>query len=124
MEMRMTDGMKERAHELGRLLGQSEEYKALGRARQRLTEDQESLKRMSRLDELEREISTALQGGHEPSDEHKAEYEQLFMELQSSPIYQGVVAAQSNFDKILTRMNEEISRGMEAGSQSRIILPS
>jgi cell fate (sporulation/competence/biofilm development) regulator YlbF (YheA/YmcA/DUF963 family) len=120
----MTDGMKERAHELGRLLGQSEEYKALGRARQRLTEDQESLTRMGRLDELEREISTALQGGQEPGEEQKAEYERLFMELQSSPVYQGVVAAQSNFDKILTRMNEEISRGMEAGAQSRIILPS
>jgi cell fate (sporulation/competence/biofilm development) regulator YlbF (YheA/YmcA/DUF963 family) len=120
----MTEGMKEKAVELGRLLGQSEEYKALGRARQRLTEDQDSLKRMSRLDELEREISTALQAGQEPGDEQKAEYERLFMELQASPIYQGVVAAQSNFDKILTRMNEEISRGMEAGAQSRIILPT
>jgi hypothetical protein len=27
----MTDGMKERAQELGRLLGQSDEYKALDR---------------------------------------------------------------------------------------------
>jgi hypothetical protein len=32
------------------------------------------------------------------------------MELQSSPVYQGLVAAQSNFDKLLTRVNEEISR--------------
>jgi cell fate (sporulation/competence/biofilm development) regulator YlbF (YheA/YmcA/DUF963 family) len=120
----MTDGMKERASELGRLLGQSDEYKALGRARQRLTEDEESLTRMRRLDELERDISTALQSGQEPDDEAKAEYEKLFMELQASPVYQAVVAAQTNFDKILTRMNEEISRGMEAGAQSRIILPS
>lgn len=120
----MTDGLKERANELGRLLGQSDEYKALGRARQRLTEDEESLTRMRRLDELEREISTSLQSGQEPGDEAKAEYEKLFMELQSSSAYQAVVAAQTNFDKILTRMNEEISRGMEAGAQSRIILPS
>jgi hypothetical protein len=35
-----------------------------------------------------------------------------------------MVAAQSNFDKLLTRVNDEISRGMEMGAQSRIILPS
>jgi cell fate (sporulation/competence/biofilm development) regulator YlbF (YheA/YmcA/DUF963 family) len=120
----MTDGMKERAQELGRLLGQSEEYKALGRARQRLSDDQESVARMNRLDALEREIATALQAGQEPDDAQKEEYERLFTELQASPVYQGLVAAQSNFDKLLTRMNEEISRGMEAGAQSRIILPS
>jgi cell fate (sporulation/competence/biofilm development) regulator YlbF (YheA/YmcA/DUF963 family) len=120
----MTDGMKERAQELGRLLGQSDEYKALGRARQRLTDDQEAVQRMTRLDALEREISMALQGGQEPNDAQKAEYERLFTELQASPVYQGLVAAQSNFDKVLARMNEEISRGMEAGAQSRIILPS
>jgi hypothetical protein len=44
--------------------------------------------------------------------------------VQASPVYQQLVAAQTNFDKILRRVNEEISRGMEAGAQSRIILPS
>ena len=53
----MTDGMKERAHELGRLLGQSDEYKALARARQRLTEDTASVESMTRLDALERSCS-------------------------------------------------------------------
>ncbi|HSJ10438.1 MAG TPA: YlbF family regulator [Longimicrobiales bacterium] len=120
----MTDGMKERAQELGRLLGQSDEYKALARARQRLTEDTASVQSMTRLDALEREVSVALHSGEEPPEATKEEYERLFMELQSSAVYQGLVAAQSNFDKILARVNEEISRGMEAGSQSRIILPS
>lgn len=120
----MTEGMKERAHDLGRLLGQSEEYKALGRARQRLTEDGQAVSAMERLDALEREISEALHRGEEPGDAAKQEYEQRFMELQSSAAYQGMVAAQSNFDKLLARVNQEISRGIEAGSQSRIILPS
>jgi cell fate (sporulation/competence/biofilm development) regulator YlbF (YheA/YmcA/DUF963 family) len=118
----MTEGMKERAQELGRLLGQSEEYKALGRARQRLAEDREAVEAMTKLDALEHEISTALRSGTEPDDTLKEQYESLFMTLQASPVYQGVVAAQSNFDKILGRVNEEISKGMEAGAQSRIIL--
>lgn len=118
------DAIKDRAQELGRVLGQTDEYKALAKARQRLSEDRAAVTAMNRLDELEREISTALQSGQEPGDETKQEYERVFGELQASPVYQGIVAAQSNFDKILQRMNEEISAGIEAGAQSRIILPS
>ena len=66
----------------------------------------------------------ALHAGREPADQVKIEYEQVFAQLQAMPVYQGMVAAQSNFDKLLARVNEEISRGMEAGAQSRIILPS
>jgi cell fate (sporulation/competence/biofilm development) regulator YlbF (YheA/YmcA/DUF963 family) len=120
----MTDGMKERAQEMGRLLGQSDEYKALGRARQRLTEDTEAVASMNRLDALEREIATALHAGQEPEENAKQEYELVFSTLQGSASYQGLVAAQSNFDKLLGRVNEEISRGMETGAQSRIIMPS
>jgi cell fate (sporulation/competence/biofilm development) regulator YlbF (YheA/YmcA/DUF963 family) len=120
----MTDSIRERAQELGRQLGQSEEYKALARARQRLTEDRAAVTAMNQLDALEQQVSLALHQGQEPSDEIKQEYERLFSELQGSPVYQGLVAAQSNFDKVLARVNEEISRGMEAGAQSRIILPS
>ena len=120
----MTDAMKERAQELGRMLGQSDEYKALARSRQRLTDDRDAVTSMNRLDALEREIATALHSGQEPAEETKQEYETLFNTLQSSGVYQSLVAAQTNFDKLLQRMNEEISRGMEAGAQSRIILPS
>jgi cell fate (sporulation/competence/biofilm development) regulator YlbF (YheA/YmcA/DUF963 family) len=120
----MTDGIKERAGELGRLLGQSDEYKALTRARQRLTEDQDAVARMQRLEALERDISAYLNNNMEPGDAEKAEYERVFLELQATSVYQGFVAAQSNFEKLLTRMNEEISRGIESGAQSRIILPS
>jgi cell fate (sporulation/competence/biofilm development) regulator YlbF (YheA/YmcA/DUF963 family) len=122
VEKQMTDGMKERAHELGRLLGQSDEYKALTRARERLVEETALVETMNRLDQLERDIAAYLQNNMEPGDAEKAEYERLFTELQGSMAYQGLVAAQSNFDKLVTRMNEEISRGMEAGARSRIIL--
>lgn len=118
------DAIKDKAQELGRVLGQTDEYKALAKARQRLSEDRDAVTAMNRLNELEREISASLQTGEEPGEETKQEYERVFGQLQSSPVYQGIVAAQSNFDRILQRMNEEISRGIEAGAQSRIILPS
>jgi cell fate (sporulation/competence/biofilm development) regulator YlbF (YheA/YmcA/DUF963 family) len=73
--------------------------------------------------ELEKQITLALRSGNEPGTETQDEYERLFSTLQASPIYQGLVAAQSNFDKILGRVNDVIAEGIESGSRSRIILP-
>ena len=120
----LSEGMKQRAQDLGRLIGQAEEYKALSRAREQVSKDQGSVTQLNRLGELEREISQALQQGQEPSQAQQEEYEKLFESLQASPLYQALVAAQSNFDKVLMRVNEEIGRGIEAGAQSRNILPS
>jgi cell fate (sporulation/competence/biofilm development) regulator YlbF (YheA/YmcA/DUF963 family) len=120
----VSESIRERSQELGRAIGQTEEYKALGRARQQISDDREAVQRMNRLSELEQEVSQALHRGQEPAAAVQEEYERLFNELQGSPSYQGLVAAQSNFDKILMRVNEEIGRGIESGSRSRIILPS
>jgi cell fate (sporulation/competence/biofilm development) regulator YlbF (YheA/YmcA/DUF963 family) len=122
--MAMADNIAEKAKELGRLLGQTSEYQALERARARIHEDRELTKTINALAQLESEIGQSLQRGIEPSDDVKQKYEQNFAVLQSSPIYQGLVAAQSNFDKQLTRVNDQISQGIEAGAQSRIILPT
>jgi cell fate (sporulation/competence/biofilm development) regulator YlbF (YheA/YmcA/DUF963 family) len=120
----MMESILERARELGRQLGQSDEYRAVERARSRFNEDSDAMTGLKRLQELEREIGSALERGQEPPREKAEEYERLFGELQGSASYQGLVAAQSNFDKILGKVNEEITKGMEAGSRSRIILPS
>lgn len=118
----MNEGMIEKARDLGRMLGQSDEFKALSRARQRLDEDRDAVSAMNRLAELEGEIAAALRRGEEPSVDAQQAYESSFTSLQGSPVYQGLVAAQTNFDKLLGRVNEEISKGIEAGAQSRIIL--
>lgn len=120
----MTEGMTEKARELGRLIGQSDEYKALGRARDRFSEDREAVERVNKLAKLEAEIGAVLQRDEEPSEEARTSYEAAFGELQSNAAYQGMVAAQSNFDRLLAKVNEEISKGVETGAQSRIILPS
>lgn len=114
----------EKARELGRFIGQSDEYKALSRARERMNDDREISTLLNRLGELEKEISGAAQRGEAPGEEEREEYESLFSSLQSSPTYQSFVAAQANFEKILARVNEEISAGMESGAQSGIIVPS
>lgn len=116
------ESVSEKAQELGRLIGQTEEYRALQRARERFSEDREAITRVNRLAELEAIVGEALQRGTEPSEEIRAEYEQVFSELQASPAYQGMVAGQTNFDRVLQRVNEDISRGIEAGAASRIIL--
>ncbi|HEV2147559.1 MAG TPA: YlbF family regulator [Longimicrobiaceae bacterium] len=118
------DAMWERAREVGRLLAQTDEYKALKRANDRLSDDREAVTRMNRLAELQDELALSLHRGAEPSQELQDEYERLVGEIQGNSVYQGLVAAQSNFDRVMTRINEEIARGIEAGAQSRIILPS
>jgi cell fate (sporulation/competence/biofilm development) regulator YlbF (YheA/YmcA/DUF963 family) len=120
----MHDGMLEKAKEVGRLLGQTDEYKALQKARSRLNDDRDAVSALNRLSELEREITTALQTGEQPSEETQREYETMASELQSGPVYQGLVAAQSNFDKLLQKVNERMGEGIEAGSKSSIIMPS
>jgi cell fate (sporulation/competence/biofilm development) regulator YlbF (YheA/YmcA/DUF963 family) len=120
----MSEAMLEKAKEVGRLLGQTDEYKALQRARERLNEDRETVERVNELAELERELQSQLQQGQEPSEEQRKRYEETFSELQSGSIYQSLVSAQSNFDRLLQQVNEEIGKGIEAGSKSSIIMPS
>jgi cell fate (sporulation/competence/biofilm development) regulator YlbF (YheA/YmcA/DUF963 family) len=124
MTMEGPDSLKERARELGRILGQGNEYRALASARDRLSADRECVTAFNRLASLEETVAASLDRGEEPPADLRDEYERLFSELQGSPVYQAVVAAQANFDKVLARVNEEILAGIEAGARSRIILPT
>lgn len=120
----MLETTLEKAHDLGRFIGQSDEYKALRRARERVGDDREVVTLLNRLGELEQSVASAMQRGEAPEESVREEYETLANSLQASPTYQALVAAQSNFDKVLSRVNEEITKGMESGAQSGIILPS
>lgn len=117
------DAIQDRAREVGRLIAQTDEYKALKRANDRLSDDREAVAAINRLSELEGELASMLRAGRQPSQEQQEEYEGLVESLQQMTVYQGVVAAQSNFDRLMERINEEIAQGIQAGDQSRIILP-
>lgn len=120
----MDDGIREKAKELGRLLGQTDEYQALQRARQRVNEERELVTLLNRMAELEESVAGALERGETPAEAAARDYEATFSELQANPAYQGLVAAQANFEKIMARVHEEMGVGIAAGAQSRIILPS
>jgi cell fate (sporulation/competence/biofilm development) regulator YlbF (YheA/YmcA/DUF963 family) len=120
----ITDGMTEKAHELGRLIGQAEEFKALERARERFENDREAIKHANRLGEIETDFAEKVERNERPSEELREEYERVYSELQSNASYQAMIAAQSNFDRIIAKVNDEISKGVESGAKSRIILPS
>jgi len=120
---RNVDAIQERAREVGRLVARTDEYQALKKANERLRDDRDALTMINRLDELEGQITAYLRAGREPSEELQVEFEQVAGELQQKTVYQGVVAAQANFERLMARINEEIGRGIEAGEQSRIILP-
>ena len=111
------------ADDLGQALGRTEEYKALKRAISSIDEDTDLVDVRTELGRLEGEIQTAVQGGQEPSDEIKQQYELAVAKLQSSATYQRLVSAQANFDKVMHRVNNVIAQGMEKGSESRISVP-
>jgi cell fate (sporulation/competence/biofilm development) regulator YlbF (YheA/YmcA/DUF963 family) len=117
------DPIQERAREIGRLLSRSSEYEALKKANERLGEDREAVTTMNRLADIEDQITAYLRSGREPTRELQEEYGRLAEQLQQRTIYQAMVAAQSNFERVMANINEEIARGIEAGEQSRIILP-
>lgn len=112
------------ATDLGQTLGHTAEYRALKEAMARADEDRELVELRNRLRRLEEQMEGALRRGEEPAEELVKDYEQVFSRLQGNSAYQRVVASQANFDKILSKVNENISRGLQNADQSRIVLLS
>jgi cell fate (sporulation/competence/biofilm development) regulator YlbF (YheA/YmcA/DUF963 family) len=118
------DALMEKARELGRMLSQTYEYQALRRANRRVAEERDLNEKLDRLAEVQRGLLAAMERGETPGPELRAEYDRLLEEVQAEPAYQALVAAQENFDRLMRRVNDAIARGVEAGEQSRIILPT
>ena len=117
-------GIEEMARELGLALGRTPQYQDLRRAARRADDDHDLVTLRNQLQRLEESVAHSVRAGEEPPAEVAEEYEKAFGRLQASPAYQGVVAAQANFDRVLNRVNEGISRAIEEGANSRIIITS
>jgi len=111
----------QRAKDLGRLIGQSEEYKALKRANDELGADQAAVANLQRMEELRRNAQRMLQRGEEPGPEMEKELDELLAKVQITTAYQRAVAAQENFDKMMMQVNNWIAEGIKAGAASPII---
>jgi len=111
----------ERAADLGRLVGQSEEYQALKRANERLMAEQELREGLEQLRGLQLQVAERLDRGEEPLPEQQTQLDGILAKVQAHAAYQGVVAAQANFDKMMMKVNDWILDGIRKGAESRII---
>ena len=111
----------EKAQELGRLIGQSEEYKALTRADGLLKADAECRKLLEQVRALDEEIERGARDGKEPTPDQLQRYESSIRTLQVHPVYQQWVAAQANFEKLMLKVNAQITDGIKKGAASPII---
>lgn len=110
-----------RAEELGRLVGQSEEYQALKRANERLMGNDGLKAKLERMRALQLDAEAKLDEGIAPSEQTRAEIDALMGTVQSDAAYQAFIAAQTNFDKLMTKVNEQMFEGIRLGAESRII---
>ena len=111
----------DKAQDLGRLIGQTEEYKALRRASDRLREDAECQKLLTEMERLAGEIEAAGRQGKEPTPEQSEQYDRAVQAIQGSPVYQAMAAAQANFEKMMAKVNSRIYEGIQKGAASPII---
>ncbi len=113
--------IEDKAKELGRLIGQSDEYRAVTRANDALTGDTEATAVLRQMDGLRRDAQAMLTRGEEPTPEMEKQLDDLLMKVQGSPVYQSMAAAQENLEKLMQRVNDWISDGIAKGAQSSII---
>lgn len=113
--------IEEKAVELGRLLGQSDEYKALIRANGLIQGDAECRRLLDEVRQLDEHIERGAAEGKEPAREQLERYERAVRSLQASSVYQQWVAAQANFDKLMVKVNAQIAEGIKKGAASPII---
>lgn len=111
----------DKAQDLGRSIGQSAEYQALRRAEGALREDAETVAKLDRIQQFARQVDQQLAAGQMPDAATSESYETAVRELETSVTGQAYVVARANFDKLMTRVNEQIAAGMEKGATSSII---
>jgi cell fate (sporulation/competence/biofilm development) regulator YlbF (YheA/YmcA/DUF963 family) len=113
--------IEEKAQELGRLIGQSTEYQTLRRAEQTLQEDAETRLRLEKIEQLARQIDEQVSQKKIPDEATVAEYETAVRNLEVSTQGQAYVIARANYEKLMTRVNQQMSVGIERGAGSSII---
>jgi cell fate (sporulation/competence/biofilm development) regulator YlbF (YheA/YmcA/DUF963 family) len=113
--------LEEKAVDLGRIIGQSSEYQALRRAEQALRGDPEAVARLERIQDLARQVDLTLAQGEMPEEATTQANDLAIRELELSPTGQAYAVARANFDKLMARVNQQISAGIEKGAVSTII---
>jgi cell fate (sporulation/competence/biofilm development) regulator YlbF (YheA/YmcA/DUF963 family) len=113
--------LQDKASELGRLIGQSDEYRAVKRTSDALGEDREAVTLIREMERLRTEAQMMIERGENPTPEMEQQLDELLSKVQVNATYQRAIAAQDNFDKLMVRVNEWISEGIRKGATSSII---
>jgi cell fate (sporulation/competence/biofilm development) regulator YlbF (YheA/YmcA/DUF963 family) len=113
--------IEDKAKELGRLIGQSPEYQAVKRANDALGQDQAAVSLLKQMEQLRLNAQQMLQRGERPTEEMEKQLDTLLGQVQGQAVYQRLVAAQENFDKTMSKVNDWIVDGIERGATSSII---
>ena len=113
--------IEDKAKELGRLIGQSPEYQAVKRANDALSQDTAAVALLRQMEQLRMNAQQMIQRGERPTEEMEKELDGLLGQVQGQAVYQRLVAAQENFDKIMGKVNDWIVDGIERGASSSII---
>ena len=113
--------MEDKAKDLGRVIGQSPEYQAVKRANDALNNDRDAVAVLRQMEQLRVNAQRMISRGEQPTSEMEQQLDELLGQVQGNALYQAVVVAQENFDKIMVGVNEWILEGMQKGSVSSII---
>lgn len=124
MEASERDTIMERASEVGRLISQTPEFAYLKAAHREIEEDEEARGKLGDIDRLRGEVAGYLERDVEAPQELLDELTRLSEEVQTSVKFQSLIAAESNFNKLMDRVHGAIGSGIKAGEQSKIIIPS
>ena len=114
--------LEDKAKDLGRTIGQSEEYKAVKRSSEALNSDREASNVLRQMEKIRTDAQAMIDGGQEPTSEMEQQLDALLQQVQTNPAYQQAIVAQDNFDKLMLRVNGWIADGIRAGATSSIIL--
>lgn len=114
--------IEDKAKDLGRLIGQSAEYKAVKSTSEALNGDKPAVEALQAIEALREQAQQMMERGQRPGPEMEQQLDALLTSVQGSVTYQRAIAAQENFDKMMLQVNGWISEGIRAGAQSSIVL--
>lgn len=114
--------LESKAKDLGRTIGQSDEYKAVKRSSEALNNDREATTVLRQMEQIRKDAQAMIDRGEEPSVEMEQQLDTLLQQVQVNATYQVAISAQENFDKLMLRVNQWIADGIRSGATSSIIL--
>lgn len=114
--------LEDKAKDLGRSIGQSDEYKAVKRSSEALNSDREATTILRQMEKIRQDAQAMIDRGEEPTNDMEQQLDALLQQVQGNPAYQAAISAQDNFDKLMLRVNQWIADGIRTGATSSIIL--